>query len=790
MTGQPTAVLEAALAAIKYENYAQAIPLLEGYIEQHASPDDAAPQLLKARMGLVVAYDRTHQIASAIAVCQPLTASPNPKVKAWADRTLADLQQRPSAPRAAPKTGFVPLDTGFVPLDPEVASNAAPAERSVFIPNQVPEVRENQTAADQVAAVKLTRNRTSETPIATASSHRDQPRDSRSLPQTPLSVIKRAQKWSEIAPFPPLPLMIAQVGTVFCLLLSLSLLAIFSMALPLLWFQIKINLLRWSSYPIDTSIPLLQLGVVLAGLWLASPWILDFLLTHLDGMKPLSTSSLARYSPETHRLLQRFCQQRRIPLLKLGVLPTPAPLIFTYGPLPNLARIVVSQGLLEQLADDEIAALYAAEMGHIHHGDFSVMSLVAVVTQLPYALYRLAALGGDRLRLSSRRYREQAYMAFSCGITADLLVCVAALSYGVYWWLSRAGLWLSQQRVAYGDWFACHLTGNPHGLTRALLKLATGIAATGQQQQQTDYALESFALLSPLNPRTALVTGSLAVHLPWADLLTWDQVNPHRRWLALNQAHALLGERLRRLDRYAQTWQLDSAIACLPRSAATGWQLPLPQAFPWIGGMAGLLLASLFWGIGWGVYIAGSDQLRWMASDYKLFFGLPLIGFGIGSLLRFNPYFPDLESLHRQQRRPNAAADLGGDSAADPLPQILTAARPTPNQPIVLEGILLGRPGMANSLGQDLALQTATGVINLHYCSQVGILGNLVQYRQWVNLLGKPVVAIGWCRRSAAPSVEVDTIRGADGRSLRSGHQIWAVLLASMATLAGVILAL
>jgi Zn-dependent protease with chaperone function len=69
---------------------------------------------------------------------------------------------------------------------------------------------------------------------------------------------------------------------------------------------------------------------------------------------------------------------------------------FTYGGLPRFSRIVVTQGLLDQLADDEIAAIYAGELGHLASGTVPLMSLFAVLTQLPYLLYWQLAREGDR----------------------------------------------------------------------------------------------------------------------------------------------------------------------------------------------------------------------------------------------------------------------------------------------------------------------------------------------------------------------------------------------------------
>jgi Zn-dependent protease with chaperone function len=118
-----------------------------------------------------------------------------------------------------------------------------------------------------------------------------------------------------------------------------------------------------------------------------SPWLLDWLLGKFLAQKELSKEKLNSYSREALRVLQRTCQQRRWPCPQLRILPISAPIIISYGNLPRTARITVSQGLLEQLANDEIAAIYALTLGQIGRWDFVVMSLILLVTLPFYGLY-------------------------------------------------------------------------------------------------------------------------------------------------------------------------------------------------------------------------------------------------------------------------------------------------------------------------------------------------------------------------------------------------------------------
>jgi Zn-dependent protease with chaperone function len=802
--------LKAGLAALKQGRYASAIALLTDVVDRLLHLDPNHPQGLKGQMGLVVAYDRTHQPDRAIVLCTPLTTSPNPQVKAWADRTLADLHQR--HPELGSASAIMPPTTpttGFVPLAPQ---ETAPAARPVFVPRRPRSGSETAGSDVSVPDIAASPQNERTSPQSRESAAREAKATAPESPPVPPAnpvaparpPAERATKWQALPRLHPLPLILAQLGTPIAVFLMLGLLAALNLVLPSFWFEIKTTLLRWSSIPPYGPIPWVEFGFMVVVLWITSPWLLDTCLRLLYGMQPLSTAHLARYSPETHRLIQRFCQKQQLPLLQLGVLPHPAPLAFTYGCLPQQARIVVSQGLLETLADDEIATIYARELGHIHSGDFSAMALFATVTQIPYGLYWLAAQGADWLQARSQLRRgESAYLTITLGIAAHLMALVAAFGYSLYWMFRWPGLWLAKQRVVYADRFACNLTGNPNGLTRALLKIATTTAQTIHHQQYTDYGLESWELLTPLSYPIALTMGSPSP-IDWPAQLAWDRQHPARNWLGVNQGQPLLGDRLHQLSQYAHQWHLTPELAFTDRPATQGWRMPLPQATPFIGLAAGVLLAALFWVTGWSTYLLGFRQFIWMASDYKLFSGFPLIGFGLGILLRFNHYFPELEPITRGSKfsappsrrsrstSPSATAPDGPNppppSDSIPLHQLLAQSDCSlKGQPTVLEGKLLGRRGHGNGLAQDLLLQTATGTLKLHYCSQIGVLGNLLpQATRPVDLIGQPVTAIGWLHRGATPWMDVDSLRSQGGRSVRSGHQIWAVVVATISTLLGI----
>jgi len=774
MTSSPDSAsgtnLEAGLAAIKQGNYPLAIQQLERYLVSQAGALEQ-PDSIKARMWLATVYVRSGQPKKAIAVCQQLRDSPNAKLREWASQTLEEIEQRyPTLGKGTNSDAEAADLAGFVPLQSEASGT-----RSVFIPPT------KSAAADQPSV----ENSESPSPIHPPSIVK---KSSATTPPQAPSIWRsagRSQRWQPLNKLNPARLQWAEMATPIGLFLLIASVFAVLNGVGLLWFRFITSVLRWSSPIPSLEIPVVQILVILGGLFVVSPWLLDALLKGLYNLHPLSANTLGGYSPESYRVIQRFCQQHKMPLPRLGVVPSQAPLAFTYGSLRRFSRIVVSQGLLDQLADDEIAAIYAGELGHILHWDFSLMSWVTIVTQIPYAFYWKAAEAGDLLRArSALRKRESKLMAVLLGIGADLLAIGSALSYSSYWLLRWSGLWLSKQRVIYSDRAACNLTGNPNGLIRALVKSAIATAQTIQRDTKTDYLLESFDLLTPVGCRSALSSGSVYPYTSLESLLAWDLVNPDRGWLVLNNSHPLMGDRLQRLTHYALHWQLEPEIDLPSAPSHRNPRSILLQGAPFFGLAAGYLVAQILWFAAQIAYRFGVQQISWLASDYSLFAGFMMIGLGIGIFLRFNAFFPELKNLELSR---SSSQD---ESDSPSLVDLLTNpnALPIDRQPIRLEGTLLGRAGIANWLGQDLLLQTSKGLIKLHYLSQLGAIGNLLpQATRPADLVGQSVRVTGWFRRGATPWIDMDTVRSGAQIS-RSGHQVWSTLLAGTAILFGLFL--
>jgi Zn-dependent protease with chaperone function len=768
----PNTNLETGLAAISQKQYTKAIAILEPIAAAYPQRSRG----IRASMGLVVAYEQTGEVQKAITLCRQLTQSSQDKVKNWADRRLQTLEKRyPTAENQTPSV----IETGFMAFDPslqlpKVQAATSPPPPKVETPSTAKPFQPSTVPRPPKLSkkkVETSSQPSTQTPVTAL----PQPLHWRNAP--------RAEKWPRLKQPQFWRFPIEQLLTVMALLWFTPRLVEFFMdtandiirELPFVRpFQLF--------YRDPTQFVYLTLGI----LFIFSPWILDNLLKIGGGLQALPMTTLFQRSPETNRILRSYCQQRNWPVPTLKLLPTTAPIVMSYGCLPRFTRIVVSQGLLDQLTEEELALILAREVTHIGHGDCFVMSFVTLMTQIPYLIYwqlsHITEQLGDREPLSWPQWIPkivQSGIKVIHPVLQGLCFVVAPLCYGLFWVLRGFGVWLSRRRVYYSDRAACNLTGNPNALTRGLVKIAIGMAEEIQQQGKTPFLMEGFELLMPVSYRQALSFGSLAPHYSRVSLLQWEVINPYHPWLEINNSHPVMGDRLRLLGRYAQFWKVEPELD-FTELAATSQPLDysklLLQGAPFFGLVAGLLIGSFIWLLGGIFGVLGIWQLEWLWADPAILMGCIPIGCSLGLFLRMNAFFPELKPTQRLIQ-PNL-----GELYQNPQPI------PVDSLGICIDGQLLGRAITGNRIGQDLMLSTPTGLVKLHYVPSLTPLGNfwpgLPHPADWVS---QPVQVIGWWRRGATPWIDVERIQPADQRvQIQGGHPVWSTLVAAILAFWGI----
>lgn len=763
MSSHSKSSLKAGLAALKNEDYRTAKIILEDV----AARDSDVKKSLQAQVGLVIAYSRSDEIEMALAVCESLVKSNNSQVQEWAENSLRQLRKKyPDKNTEVYSTGFVAFespDAEIEQVEQEAVSFSnsptalpAPPPPPTFLTSEAinnsnnsnvnastvketpPQTKQKLNGGQIVPASKVNRKANNQNNQSNQNNQNQQQ-------NIHFRFAGRAKVWQPL-PKPKfiksirLPLLGVGTG-----------IALFWLVRAFLQFVMDLinDILVWLPFlePIQflyndpTNFLLGLFFIVLA----VSPWLLDWLLCRFYGQKKLERETLNIYSRESVRVLQRYCQPRGWKLPQLGILPIATPLVFTIGHLPRTARIVVSQGLLELLADDEIAAIFASQLGQIGRIDCAVMSLCLSLTIPIYKLYQLISGQSDNI---------------SNPILGTFLGIIGNGIYLIWCLLTGAALWLSRSRTYLNDRIGAEVTGNPNALTRALLKIAIATASNIAKKKQTPWQLESLNLLIPVGYQQSLWLGSIAENTTFESLLMWDYLNPYSQWFVINNSHPLIGMRLQKLSKLARYWHIQPELYLESQQPLKlKRQSFLLQISPYLGILAGAGLGLLFWLTWQALFAVNLINLRWIYDDWQFVTGFMLIGFSLGILIRINFLFANIETKNVQ--------------TAESLPELLTnpASLPIDSTPVELSGQLLGRRGSSNYLGQDLILQVGNTLMKLHHVSWLGQSVNPQDF------IGRKVSVTGWLRRGATPSLDIQTLKTQSGKLVSSPHPIWSTIL-------------
>ncbi|MDT7945353.1 MAG: zinc metalloprotease HtpX [Cyanobacteriota bacterium PSP.bin.10] len=699
----PDAV-QAGKEALRQGRLQEAIQLFEGYLAQSRQQDKALGipadssdgEALEAQMNLVRAYHQLGQTEKARSLCLELLQHPNPQAQGWAKKILLRL---PTATESLAAPSAKPVEPRSAP--PEEPSPGAGS------------LSTRQRAAQLGMKIPL--------PERAGPLH--------------------WAKWGSLG-----------VGIVFLWWLSFVLvgshLDFGRLSFPRqLWFLQGLlpwlrNGLRW----LVAGSLAVNFGV---GLLFFAPWLMDQLHQRLHKLRWARLGEIERHSPETARLLQRICAQNQLKQPRLGVIPDAGPLAFVYGTFSDGCRIVVTQALLQQLSEDEIAAVYAQALGRIVNGDVLVMTLLGSPIQLVYlALEQVSQLGSQR---------------------RDLIGHVAPLLYLIYTVLSYPLFFLSRLGTYHADHFAVQATGNPNGLIAALLKSAAGLQEAHKNDRRPSSLLHCTRLFSFLDFKT-IAAASAAARLQdpsqAGQVFLWDQINPWARWMQVNSSHPLPGHRFKVLAGYGERLRL------LPElSLGSGSKLDVArlQSRFWLdlaiyaAEVVGILIG---WLVGLILYLLLQNRL-----DPKVIAAAAVVGYGVGLWAKAGLMYGG--SL---PARPTDVLSLLADPDADPRR----------GQWVELEGELVGLGPSGYQLGAELKLQEATGLIPVRFTSPLGPVGNVFSGLKRIRaLVGRRVKVVGWFRRGNTAWVDLAYVQVGSNK-LHSRPRLWLVVFGLGVILLGI----
>lgn len=747
-----------ALAAQEYES---AIAQFEN-ICQNSNDQNL---ISTAKKGLVSAYVKSGKTEKAIQVCEEIKQTGDISNQVWARRQLKEIKIPENLSKM---TGFV-VDTA----PPEVSYTPAQGNQSFKKepPSETPKTpspKLNKKLPHQQEKSKKKAKSKSVNHLSQPTIKREWLNAPGAETWQPLSIKFRLRFWLQIA--------ISVVA--FFWLFRASIKIVMGLTNDLL-----VSLPYFRPFQPFYRDPTMTLIIFLVIVFLISPWWLDGLMSICYQRRKLSLSELLTRCPETGKLLRSYCRQHQIPFPRLGILEITSPVIFSYGHLPKNTRIVVSEGLLTQLEDEEITTLLAGELGMIRYGLFPILSSAIALLQIPYTLYYQIADWGEKgyqkMPKRSPRFIPNWIWRDIPPLIRNSSAILSNFFYLAYRLWQLPLNWIFQAQHFYRDQFSVSLTGNPNAKVRALIKLTFGITHGIEVEKQTPYLLESFNPLFPIGYRQGLSLGSLCKHLSLETILNGELSQPYRHYLNSFNSHSPISDRAFNLLQFATKYQLPLELEINnPNPSSRNWidriktlisayrVFPLLQKSLYLGIILGLILRLIFWGMGMISEQLDIFYLSWLAEAETILNASILFAFSLSLLIGINHYFPNLK-LSNENNNPNLSQWLTQMNH----PQEVASLR--------IEGQLFGRTGISNWLGQDLILKTETGMIPLHFSSRLGMIGNtLPNFSRPNQFIQQPVIVSGWLRRGVIPWLDVERITYNQRHSIQAHYPIWLTIIA------------
>ena len=482
------------------------------------------------------------------------------------------------------------------------------------------------------------------------------------------------------------------------------------------------------------SAPMLIIFTIVINLimWLVSPAITDFLQKMFYKYEKIELSDLEKRSPYTARFLKEACERNGIKIPMLRIINDLNPTAYCFGSYPGNSRLVVSEGIFHYLNEEEVAAVYGHELGHIKNLDFIVMTIANTLLMILYEMYVIFT----RTRIGRGKNNP--------------LPLIGLVSL-IFWWIGTyVVLYLSRTREYMADRFSGIETGNPNALSTALVKIAYGIAAQ-PDTEQTKRLLASTRALGISDYKNADNVGSMinlaagkseisSREVPAFDprrvsrVFLFDIFNPWAKIVQLGSTHPLTGLRIKALMDLSgemgkiPTFNFDEITldgASLDRRRLYGkFYLEL------------IIYFAPLWGLILGLLMA--------ISNISLI-GAPVLGLGLGLLVKGIYRYPPLSA-------PKEATVL--ELMSDPY------ASPLKGKPVILQGTAIGKANAGSYFGEDLVIHDPSGgLMTLNYESIIPVFGNLYfGLKTAKKIITQRVEATGWFRRKVYQLVDLKSI--------------------------------
>ena len=196
-------------------------------------------------------------------------------------------------------------------------------------------------------------------------------------------------------------------------------------------------------------------------------------------------------APELFNVVNELAVAAGVPMPKVYIIDDPSPNAFATGRDPQHSSVAITTGLLQKLDREELQGVIGHEMSHVRNYDIRFTLIVGVMVGSIALLAQLFLrytfwFGGGRNRDDNNNG--------SGGLGAILSIVGLVLAILAPFFTALVQMAVSRQREYLADASSVELTRNPHGLERALAKLA----ADNEPLHSANGATQHLYIVNPL----------------------------------------------------------------------------------------------------------------------------------------------------------------------------------------------------------------------------------------------------------------------------------------------------
>jgi heat shock protein HtpX len=242
-------------------------------------------------------------------------------------------------------------------------------------------------------------------------------------------------------------------------------------------------------------------AVIGIGSALASYYWSDKIALRTSGARLVSPND-GQQAERLHAIVDRLCALADMPKPRVAIAPTQMPNAFATGRNSKVAVVCATEGILQKLDNDELEGVLAHEMSHVAHKDVAVMTIASFLGIVAALMVRFAfysELFGGRGRNNNNQ-------------SALLIIPIMLLSIAVYCISFLLIRLLSRYRELAADRSGALLTGQPHALASALVKVTGDMARIPMKDLREAEPLNTFYFAPALRPGQSGIATIFSTH--------------------------------------------------------------------------------------------------------------------------------------------------------------------------------------------------------------------------------------------------------------------------------------